>query len=59
MLYYIRNKLAGMFVCDESLNLRPFVSIHEARAYINERNLNTDVYQIGFFSVTGRKFISL
>jgi hypothetical protein len=58
-LYYIKNKLAGTFICDESLNLRPFVSIHEARDYINERNLNTDVYQIGFFGVTGRKFISL
>lgn len=58
-MYYIRNKLYGTFVCDESLNLRPFASINEARDYINERNLNTDVYQIGFFSATGRKFISL
>ena len=58
-MYYIRNKLAGTFVCDESLNLRPFVSIHEARDYIEKRNLNTDVYQIGFFRAIGNKFISL
>lgn len=59
MKYYIRNKLTGTFICDENLSLKPFESIKEARDYSEERNLNTDIYQIGFFNSISHKFISL
>jgi hypothetical protein len=58
-MYYIRNKQTGAFVCEENLNLKPFASINEALDYIKERNLNTDIYQIGFFNSISHKFISL
>ncbi len=58
-MYYIRNKHTGAFICEENLNLKPFESRNKARDYIKERNLNTDIYQIGFFSVRSHKFMPL